>query len=136
MYHPVLHSAMVATVRSGTRTFKSAWFAKAARKARISDRELCEAVAQAMAGLADDLGGGVFKKRLNDNMHRSIILARGGRHWVFQYLFAKQDRANIADDELRAFRLLAKSYAALSDAQIGRLIGDHDFTEICHDRAD
>jgi hypothetical protein len=55
------------------RVFKTAWFSKAAKKAGIHDKELCMAVRQAMQGLADDLGGGVFKKRLNDNMHRSII---------------------------------------------------------------
>lgn len=43
-------------------------------------------------GQADDLGGGVFKKRLNDNMHRSIVLAKAGEFWVFAYLFAKKDR--------------------------------------------
>lgn len=64
-----------------------------------------------MAGHADDLGGGVFKKRLNDNMHRSIVLAKGGRIWVYEYLFAKKDRDNIEDGELAAFRLLAKGYA-------------------------
>ncbi|TIO91098.1 MAG: type II toxin-antitoxin system RelE/ParE family toxin, partial [Mesorhizobium sp.] len=77
------------------RTFKPAWFAKAARKARISDVALCKAIAQVALGQAEDLGGGVFKKRLNDNRHRSIILAKSGRFWVYEYLFAKQDRANI-----------------------------------------
>ena len=62
------------------RTFKTAWFAKAARKARISDSELCDAIREVMNGQADDLGGGVFKKRLNKNMYRSIILAKGGRY--------------------------------------------------------
>ena len=62
-----------------------------------------------MLGQADDLGGGVFKKRLNDNMHRSIILAKGGRHWLFEYLFAKKGRDNIEDDELAGFRVLAKA---------------------------
>ena len=57
-----------------------------------------------MRGQADDLGGGVFKKRLNDNMHRSIILAKGGRRWVYEFLFAKKDRANIANDELNEKR--------------------------------
>lgn len=61
------------------RTFKTAWFAKAARKAHISDEELCEAIRQVALGQADDLGGGVFKKRLNKNRHRSIILAKSGR---------------------------------------------------------
>jgi hypothetical protein len=65
------------------RVFKSAWFSKAARKARISDRDLCHAIEQVMRGQADDLGGGVFKKRVNDNMHRSIILAKAGQWWIF-----------------------------------------------------
>lgn len=40
-------------------------------------------------------------------MHRSIVLAKAGEFWVFAYLFAKKDRANIDDDELLAFRKLA-----------------------------
>ena len=63
-----------------SRVFKTAWFTRAARKARIGDGELCLAIQQVMAGQADDLGGGVFKKRLNDNAHRSIIVAKGGRY--------------------------------------------------------
>jgi hypothetical protein len=82
------------------RFFKTAWFSKAAKKAHISDDELCAAIRQVMLGHADDLGGGVFKKRLSKNMYRSIIVARGRRYWVYAYLFAKKDRANINDDEL------------------------------------
>jgi hypothetical protein len=115
------------------RAFKTAWFAKAARKAHIDDVELCVAMREAMQGQADDLGGGVFKKRLNDNMHRSIILAKGGRYWVYEYLFAKKDRDNIADDELLAFRVLAKAYAGLTDGQVEHLLQGKDLTEICHD---
>lgn len=115
------------------RTFKSAWFAKAAKKARISDAMLCKAIAQVLAGQADDLGGGVFKKRLSDNQYRSIILARGQSFWVYQYLFAKQDRANIEDDELKAFRELAKGYAALTAEQVAALIAGKDWIEICAD---
>ena len=115
------------------RIFKSAWFTKAAKKARIGDGELCEAVRQAMQGLADDLGGGVFKKRLNGNMHRSIILAKGGRYWVYEYAFAKKDRDNIDDAELADFRTLAKAYAGLKAQQIEQLIQNESLTEICHD---
>lgn len=86
-----------------------------------------------MLGQADDLGGGVFKKRLNKNMHRSIILAKGGRCWVYEYLFAKKDRNNIDDDELKDFKVLAKGYASLSKKQIDRLVADKDLLEICHD---
>ena len=93
-----------------TRTFKTAWFSKAARKARIGDPALIAAIREVMQGQADDLGGGVFKKRLNKNMHRSIVLAKGGRHWIFAYLFAKKARANIDDDELADFKKLAQAY--------------------------
>ena len=79
---------------SGRRTradFKASWFSKAARKSGIGDDELCRAIRQVVNGQADDLGGGVFKKRLNENRHRSIILAKGGRHWIYEYLFAKKE---------------------------------------------
>jgi hypothetical protein len=114
------------------RAFKTAWFAKVARKARITDKDLCDALKEVQQGQADPLGGGVYKKRLDKNRHRSIILAKGGRHWVYQYLFAKKDRANIDDAELNAFRALAERYEALTTAQITSLLGNKDFKEICH----
>ena len=114
------------------RAFKSSGFAKSARKADIEDKELCTAIRQVMNGQGDDLGGGVFKKRLNKNLHRSIIVAKGGRYWVYVYLFAKKDRENIEDDELREFRVLAKGYENLADKQLARLLKDKDLTEICH----
>ena len=77
-------------------------------------------------------GGGVFKKRLNDNRHRSIILTRGDRYWIYEYLFAKQDRDNIDADELASFRMLAKSYAGLTEAQVTELIEQKYFVEICN----
>lgn len=118
------------------RFFKTAWFSKAARKASIKDDALCAAIQQVMKAQADDLGGGVFKKRLNMNMSRAIILAKGGRHWVYAYLFAKKDRENIEDDELADFRRLAKSYEKLTDQQIAQLVENGDLTEICHDDED
>jgi len=118
-----------------TRAFKTAWFTKAAKKALIKDSELCAAVAAAMAGQADDLGGGVFKKRLDKNRSRSIILAKGRRYWVYAYLFAKKDRANIDDDELKAFRKLADLYAEKTDVEIDRELEAKVIVEICHDQA-
>jgi hypothetical protein len=48
-------------VEQAARSFKTAWFAKAARKARIKDDELCEAIRDIRKGQADDLGGGSSK---------------------------------------------------------------------------
>jgi hypothetical protein len=115
------------------RAFKSAGFSKAARKVGIRDKALCKAVAQVMAGQADDLGGGVFKKRLHDNAYRSIILAKGRDYWVYEYLFAKKDRANIDPMELKGFRQLAKAYAGLTAAQVEALLADKDWIEICRE---
>ena len=84
-----------------------------------------------MLGQADDLGGGVFKKRLRKNQYRSIILARAGHYWVYEYLFAKQDRANIAGDELAGLRKLVKVYAGLTTDQVNQLIRENDWMEIC-----
>jgi hypothetical protein len=112
------------------RTFKTAWFAKAARKALIDDVALREAIAEVRKGQADDLGGGVFKKRLDKNRHRSIILAKGRRYWVYVYLFAKKDRGNIAEDELRAFRKLAELYAAKTDGEIRKELEAKELVEI------
>jgi hypothetical protein len=113
------------------RAFKSAWFARAAKKARIGDAALCKAIAQVLAGQADDLGGGVFKKRLSNNQYRSIILARGGDYWVYAFLFAKQDMANIADDDLARLRALAKQYGAMTQAQADGQVADGNWIEIC-----
>lgn len=118
---------------SSSRTFKTARFSKDAKKAKIKDAELCLAIQQVLLGQVDDLGGGVFKKRLNNNLHRSIILAKGGKYWVYEYLFAKKDRVNIENDELLAFRLLANSYAGLTELQVGQLLVNGYFVEICHD---
>ena len=125
---------MGTAVRRSERAFKTAWFTKAARKARITDVELCSAIRQVMLGQADDLGGGVFKKRLSKNLYRSIIVARGGRYWVFEYLFAKKDRANIENSELVKFRKLAKVYETLTEQQVAWLLHDNSWTEICNDK--
>jgi len=117
------------------RIFKTAWFAKAARKVGIDDASLREAIQQAMRGQAVDLGGGVFKKRLNQNRHRAIVLTKVGRRWVLEYLFAKQDKANIGRDELFNFRKVAAAYAGLTDAQIRQLLNNGDWTEIDHEQS-
>jgi hypothetical protein len=113
--------------------FKTKWFSREARKALISDRELCLAIRQVILGQAVDLGGGVFKKRLGKNRFRSVILAKGGRNWVYEFLFAKNDLDNISASDLGNFRKLARSYEGLTDREIVELIKGQDWVEICND---
>lgn len=114
------------------RTFKTEWFAKAAKKADISDADLCKAIDQVRLGQCDDLGGGVFKKRLSKNMYRSIIIAKGGKYWVYSFLFAKKDRENITQAELEDFREIADTYAKITDKEIELAIKNEILVEICH----
>ncbi len=90
-------------------------------------------MAEVWVGKADDLGGGVWKKRLNYNQDRSIILAKGKRYWIFTYLFSKKDQANIDDEELAGFKKLAKVYEKLTDADVAIDVLAKKLIEICHD---
>lgn len=116
------------------RLFKSRHFAEAARKAWIGDMELGEAFGQMLRGQADNMGGGVWKKRLNHNRHRSIVLAKGRHYWVYQFLFAKQDQSKISHKELVGFRALAKAYEGLNEIQIQQLLDLREFVEIHHEQ--
>ncbi len=122
------------TPSATTRIFKTAWFNKHAKKVGIQDMELCEAAKELMQGIWDaDLGGNVYKKRLNENRHRSILLTKTGAYWIFTYLFSKADRENISKDELSAFKKLSKDYSKLSTEQLNIQLQNEDLVEICHE---
>lgn len=131
---------MIHFVRAGGRTvagFKNAGFRHFARKERISDRVLREAVSRAEAGQIDaDLGGGVIKQRVarpgegRSKGFRTIILFRQSERAFFVYGFAKSDRASLRQDEERAFKEAAKHVLSLSDAQLEALIARDHFEEV------
>ncbi len=52
---------------------------------------------------------------------------------MYEYLFAKKDRANIDAAELKGFRQLAKAYADLTAIQVEMLLADKDWVEICRE---
>ena len=119
------------------RIFKNAWFCRFARREKIKDAVLKEAIARAERGLIDaDLGGGVIKQRLarpgqgRSGGYRSIIIFQKGERAFFVYGFAKSDRENIDPDEAAAFKKSAKAFFALSDKQIEILIKDKELSEV------
>ena len=113
-----------------TRVFKSATFSRAARKAGIPDKELCEAAAELTSRLGDNLGG-VWKKRLRNGDYRSIVFEKVGVWWIFVHLFDKQDEKNISDDALLGFKRLAKDFRALPQAKFDVLVSAGKLLEIC-----
>ncbi|MDY0310121.1 MAG: type II toxin-antitoxin system RelE/ParE family toxin [Castellaniella sp.] len=112
------------------RFFKTRLFAKRAAKARISDQELFQAGTDLTQGKGANLGGGVWKKRLNKNLHRSIVVEKVAAWWFFIYLYAKRDRENIDQAEEAAFKRLAAQYAVMQDAQLDELLMLHELLEI------
>jgi hypothetical protein len=114
------------------RIFKTAWFAKAARSADIIDADLCKAAGQPADGLGDDLGGNVWKKRLDKNTKRGIVVNKVGEFWIFVFLFAKNDIENIDDKQLKKLKKLAVDYQKLTRAALDRALESKDLVEICN----
>lgn len=119
------------------RVLLNRWFARFARRKRLDETAMCEAVQRADRGLIDaDLGGGVIKQRVarrgqgRSGGYRVLIALRRPQIAVFMIGFAKNERANIEDDELNAMREAARDVLRLSEDQIDRLIEQGAFTEI------
>lgn len=121
------------------RIFKNAWFERFARKQRIDDSALSEAIERAERGLIDaDLGGGVIKQRVahpgqgKSGGYRTIILYRHESRAFFIYGFAKSQQANISDEEKEAFKQAAQHILSLSDTHLTAMIEKGQFSEV-HD---
>lgn len=119
------------------KVFKTRWFQRFARKERIRDAVLLDAVARAENGQVDaDLGGGVIKQRIarpgqgKSGGYRTIIFFRQGARAVFVYGFAKSERANIDADEEKEFKEAARHVLQLTEKQITELVKEGDFVEV------
>ncbi|WP_158935890.1 type II toxin-antitoxin system RelE/ParE family toxin [Burkholderia sp. S171] len=114
------------------RFFKTVWFSRAANSAGITYGDLCKAAKQLMAGQGDDLGGNGWKKRLDRNTKRRLVLNKVGRRWIFVFLFAKSDMDNIGDIDLKKFKRLAKDYGSKTSGDIDVLVDLRELLEICN----
>ena len=110
------------------RIFKNGWFQRFARKEKIADAMLVEAVHQAEAGLIDaDLGGGLIKQRIaragggKSGGYRSIIVFRSGDRAVFLFGFAKSAQANISRADLKLLKQAASEVLTWSDDELNVL---------------
>jgi hypothetical protein len=122
------------------RIFKNKPFARFARRARLTDAALREAIGRAGRGMIDaDLGGGVIKQRIaragegKSGGFRTIILFRAGSRAFFAHGFAKNEQDNIRDDELAAFKLLAARLLAYDDAALAKAIAAGVLMEVMGD---
>lgn len=122
------------------RILKSKWFAKFARKERITDARLCDSVRNAEHGIIDaDYGCGVIKQRIarpnegKSGGYRSIVFFRKSERVFFVYGFAKNAQGNIGESDERDFKALAKTLFAISDMELEKLVSDELYEEVKFD---
>jgi len=122
------------------RLFKTKMFARFARRERISDASLGEAVRRAELGLLDaQLGGGVIKQRVarsgqgRSGGYRVLIAYRPLTLSVFLYGFAKSERDNVDEDELATLRDIAKGWFRADANTLTRAIADGLIQEVMND---
>jgi hypothetical protein len=119
------------------RVFKTKWLARFARRERIADRSLREAIERAERGLIDaDLGAGLIKQRVardgkgRSGGYRMMVAYRARGLAVFLYAFAKNERDNIEPDELLSLREIAESWLQANEAKIALAIADGALQEV------
>ena len=117
--------------------FKTRTFAKWANGAGLDDDALATAVAEMERGLIDArLGGEVVKKRLalrgrgKRGGVRTLVAFRQDEKAFFIFGFAKNERANISNDELRALKLLAKELLKYSATSLMKALQTGELIEI------
>jgi hypothetical protein len=121
----------------GLQVFKTKSFTRFARRERIADQALCEAVERAERGSVDaDLGGGVIKQRIarpgqgRSGGFRVLIAYRARARAVFVFGFAKSERDNIDRDELETLRDVAKGFLAADNDALARASGQGFIQEV------
>ena len=119
------------------RIFKTRWFQRWAKKEKLSDQALINAVDEIEKGLIEaDLGGGVYKKRVaqpgrgKSGSTRTLLAYQAGDKTFYMFGFAKNKRANIADDDLKVLKLLAKELLAHNDKVLNQLLEKEELFEV------
>jgi len=119
------------------RIFKNTRFTRFADKESIEDSDLKEAVRLLEAEQADaNLGGNVYKVRIarqgegKSGGYRVIVLFKSKEKTFYVYGFAKSERSNISEKELRNFKRRANNYFSMTDVQLEKMIKDGQLIEL------
>ena len=106
------------------RIFKTKTLARFTRQNGIPDAGLVAAVERAMGGLIDaDLGGRIIKQRVARQGEGKrggfrLLVGFGSHRSIFLFGFAKNERENIEDAELKTLREIADTFLKADDAKI------------------
>jgi hypothetical protein len=122
------------------RVFQTKGFQKWAAREGLNDEALRAAVKEMEAGLIDaELGGQVVKKRValpgrgKRGGSRTLVVYRQADKAFFVYGFAKNERANISEKELKALKLLATQLLGYTNPALAKAIHAGELTEVSED---
>jgi hypothetical protein len=126
------------------KVFKTKEFVGFARREKIPDARLCEAVNRAVRGLIDaDLGRGLIKQRIarpgqgRSGGYRALMAFRSGHRVVFVYGFAKSERDNIGSDELEFWWRVSTAFLRMDDVRLVLMIDQRELKEVsCDEESD
>ena len=106
----------------------------------VSSDWLIRCVTEAEDGLIEaNLGRGLIKQRLakpgqgKSGSLRTIVVFRKGSRAIFIDIFAKKDKANFAEDELKGYRKLAGILLNWDDKQVSEALAAGSLIEITRD---
>lgn len=123
------------------RIFQTKWFAGWAAKEGLSGQALRDAVAEMEQGLIDaNLGGNVVKKRVGVGGRgksggvRTIVAFKFEGRAFFLYGFAKNQRDNIDDKELKALKLLAAQLLGYDHKALEKAVKARELIEVKHEK--
>jgi hypothetical protein len=83
-----------------------------------------------------DLGGALLKKRIarpgqgKSGGFRTIVATNNGDRWFFLYGFAKNERANIDDEEEAALKKYAKTLLTMLAASLAKAESTGEITKV------
>lgn len=119
------------------RIYRTRTFTRWMRKAGVREEELRLAICEMANGLVEaDLGGHLYKKRIRlpgqgkRSGGRVIVASHWRDRWFFLYGFAKNERSDLTDGDLKALRELATTLLALSDSGIRRAKAEGLISEV------
>ena len=105
------------------------WFNKWAKKSKLTDNDLVEAVSNLESGLSTaNLGSHLFKVRVKkehggkSSGFRTMVVYQENNKAIFLYGFEKNEKINIDNSELQYFKKFGNDLLAMNHRQVEKFI--------------
>lgn len=117
--------------------YKTRLFAKWAKKNKVIDHALVQALEEVSQGLVDAaLGGALYKKRVptsgrgKRSSFRTILVYQAGSAAFFVYGYAKNAKSNLTEKEQYLLRKLADELLSYNSQQLLKLTKQDELVQI------